>query len=471
MLPGFISVAAMGVVLVSLGLTVTLAEPVNMTINEDSPLISYEGTWTVGRDPSSIGGRHLVTNDPRATATFSFKGTALYALSPKWPYPVGAFILVDGVRILSLNLQDYTRNGSDNGVATVPADVVGRMEDLPDIDHEVQISVGRVRPQAFAIVDAFIITYDDSTPDDTLPTSSAANSSQQQTSTSPLEPSPSPSETADDEEIVLPPPGKPSLPPGIAAAIGAACSAVGILFILGLLWFTRRRKKAKRSTLDPVDLNPRDDFVADRSNQANPPNAPGGTMTSTDWSSAVSTPNYPGSPNFKGGYGYADTLRSQSSRDHLANTSMGSKGTMSTGGMVTLAPPGHYPDEEGRMTWFSEASSSQSQTALLPNPYGHPDHAQATMLGVPVTMPRHAVGPLALVGSPPPEYELVAGGGNPAAAQGSTAGGASSFPPEKSRSDSTSDLRPGAAAVTQGSSASAAEGANLSRSRTAPSRT
>ncbi|KAG2012913.1 hypothetical protein CC2G_009862 [Coprinopsis cinerea AmutBmut pab1-1] len=453
----------------SLGLPSTLARITNRTLENVFDGVTYVGNWTLATDARSSNGQHHVTNDPAAFARFYFEGTAIYVISPKWPYPVGTDVWVDDEHTLSLDLQDYTRVGSVDGVATVQASVIAGITGLEDTIHRVVIGVGDQRP--FAIVDAFLITFDDGTPDDTLPTSSAPNSSQQQTSTSPLEPSPSPSESADDEEIVLPPPGKPSLPPGIAAAIGAACSAVGILFILGLLWFTRRRKKAKRLTLDPVDLNPRDDFVADRSNQANPPNAPGGTMTSTDWSSAVSTPNYPGSPNFKGGYGYADTLRSQSSRDHLANTSMGSKGTMSTGGMVTLAPPGHYPDEEGRMTWFSEASSSQSQTALLPKPYGHPDHAQATMLGVPVTMPRHAVGPLALVGSPPPEYELVAGGGNPTAAQGSTAGGASSFPPEKSRNDSTSDLRPGVAAVTQGSSASAAEGASLSRSRTAPSRT
>jgi len=83
---------------------------------------------------------------------FIFSGTAIYFLSPLWPYQVSTVVSLDSSPPTVLSLVDPSRNSSVNGEETVPYHVVWSATDLPNTQHTLTMSFS----SGFAIVDGLM---------------------------------------------------------------------------------------------------------------------------------------------------------------------------------------------------------------------------------------------------------------------------------------------------------------------------
>ncbi|KAF5369686.1 hypothetical protein D9615_010162 [Tricholomella constricta] len=147
----------------------------NVTVDDSNPSIVYSpfDSWT--RTGGSETGGHMLTEDPIATATFTFEGVAFYYSSPLWPYAVTTLVSLDSGPAILLDLTDHdvpTQDGGD-GAATVDSRVIRGFTGLTNTQHTLVISVGEGQP--FAIVDALTYTVVD--PDDDITMSVSASSS------------------------------------------------------------------------------------------------------------------------------------------------------------------------------------------------------------------------------------------------------------------------------------------------------
>ena len=85
---------------------------------------------------------------------FFLPGTAIYLLSPLWPYKVNTAISLDSSAPSLVDLEDYSRPDTSQGSETVSSSVVWSATRLDNTLHIVQISVGAGQP--YGILDALM---------------------------------------------------------------------------------------------------------------------------------------------------------------------------------------------------------------------------------------------------------------------------------------------------------------------------
>lgn len=81
-------------------------------------------------------------------------GTAVYFMSPLWPYVVTTQIQLDSRAPEVIDLKDHTKPDVGEGPETVRSDVRWKAENLPNSTHTLRISVAQ--GQTFAVVDTIM---------------------------------------------------------------------------------------------------------------------------------------------------------------------------------------------------------------------------------------------------------------------------------------------------------------------------
>ncbi|KAG6868231.1 hypothetical protein C0993_005931 [Termitomyces sp. T159_Od127] len=150
----------------------------NVTVDDQDPAIIYrpKASWSPSANsPLDVRGAHMLTDNPAATATFHFKGVAVYFVSPLWPYHVTTAVSLDSGPVSLLDLVDQSRRETDGGPETVQSRVVWSSGELANTQHTLVISVGKGEP--YAIVDAIVYTVLDPGGDGDDNTSSSSISS------------------------------------------------------------------------------------------------------------------------------------------------------------------------------------------------------------------------------------------------------------------------------------------------------
>ena len=84
-------------------------------------------------------------------------GTAIYFLSPRWPYPVNGGITLDSQPIDLVDLVDYSQPDTGGGPETVPSSVVWKATELENVQHTLVVSVAQGQP--YAIVDGLMSVF------------------------------------------------------------------------------------------------------------------------------------------------------------------------------------------------------------------------------------------------------------------------------------------------------------------------
>ncbi|KAF8165990.1 hypothetical protein B0H34DRAFT_794302 [Crassisporium funariophilum] len=215
----------------------------NVTVDDNDPTIVYapDGSWSeTDFDLMNLGGRHMVTSDPAATATFVFTGVAIYFFSPLWPFRVTTAISLDGVAPTLIILTDDSVPPDDDGPETVPSHVVWSAQNLENIEHTLVMSVGP--GEDLAVVDTLMYSVLD--PDD--PTTSSI------TTLPPSTPTSDPSSTNTSAPPTTSQPTSTAAPvnassdaskKGLATALGIVVTVFGLLVLGAVYWWWRRRQR------------------------------------------------------------------------------------------------------------------------------------------------------------------------------------------------------------------------------------
>ncbi|KAG6814492.1 hypothetical protein H0H92_000017 [Tricholoma furcatifolium] len=220
----------------------------NVTVDDQDPSIVYNprSSWTLSANSSlDYGGAHMLTQDPTATATFTFTGVAVYFMSPLWPYVVNTAVSVDSGPSTLIDLQDHSRSNAGQGSETVQSAVVWGSGQLNNTQHTLVISVGA--GQSYAVVDALVYTVVD--PGDTTTTTTSASSASSISSTSSSgtqtisSTSSSHSITATGSTTTVKSAPAPQSHYILPITIGSVLGALALLLIVSGFWFLYRRRR------------------------------------------------------------------------------------------------------------------------------------------------------------------------------------------------------------------------------------
>ncbi|EAU82559.2 hypothetical protein CC1G_12139 [Coprinopsis cinerea okayama7 len=220
---------------------------VNVTIDDDSPRISYQppDAWFMSENSTlDHGYAHMLTQTPNSTATFNFTGVAIYFLSPLWPYHVTTALSLDSGPTILVDLIDRSRpETGGGGPETVQSHVVWAAEDLNNTQHTLVMSIGDQEP--FGIVDGLIYTILEEESEDSEggDGSTAVDPSSIQTST--LSSSSSISSFPTSGPIPTTP--DPSSVRRTHIVVGTVLGCLGLLIVALFIWFCARRRKRPRS--------------------------------------------------------------------------------------------------------------------------------------------------------------------------------------------------------------------------------
>ncbi|KAF8179237.1 hypothetical protein BJ912DRAFT_1023912 [Pholiota molesta] len=214
----------------------------NITIDDTNSSIAYApaGAWVVSSNSTlDFGGAHMLTQNPNATATFSFTGIATYFLSPKWPYTVNTQLSLDGAPPVLVDLVDHSRPNTIEGPETVQSAVVWSATGLNNTQHTLVVSVGAGQP--FGIVDGIIYTVNDTTTSTTssssAPLPTASTSTPKITNPAVAPPIPAQADSSSKQIHVLP------------VVLGSLFGLIGIaVVIFALIFACRRRRRPKSET-------------------------------------------------------------------------------------------------------------------------------------------------------------------------------------------------------------------------------
>ncbi|KAJ6526806.1 hypothetical protein B0H19DRAFT_1275641 [Mycena capillaripes] len=255
----------------------------NVTVDDTSSLISYDGEW----EPSSThlsgldyGGSHTLSSDSGASATFIFTGVAVYYLSPRWPYDVSTRLSLDGGKPVLVNLTDpYTSPSPPGGAESALSSVGWSATGLANTSHTLIATYGN-----FIIVDGFIYTVDNgSSP---ISSSSSASSSTSFSSSSTLSSSLSASATlaASSAGSSIIPTNPKALTIGLATAFGLAVFIAGAL--VAFAFYQRRRHVRARSARKQSMLDDWGSYMRGRGRYAPVATARAHTLETSDASSS-----------------------------------------------------------------------------------------------------------------------------------------------------------------------------------------
>ena len=81
-------------------------------------------------------------------------GTAVYILSPLWPYNVSSAISLDSAPPTLVDLVDHSKPDAGQGPESVASHVVWRATGLKNVQHTLIVSVGQGQP--FSVLDGLM---------------------------------------------------------------------------------------------------------------------------------------------------------------------------------------------------------------------------------------------------------------------------------------------------------------------------
>ncbi|KAJ6451817.1 hypothetical protein C8R47DRAFT_998319 [Mycena vitilis] len=116
----------------------------NVTLDDNDPSIIYSPGWNVSTESNSLdfGGFVHYSADSTATASLTFRGSAVFLMSPLWSSSTGAQVVLDGQVPLVVDLQDHgVAAGVGLGQATIASQAVWSATELVDSEHIVVISM------------------------------------------------------------------------------------------------------------------------------------------------------------------------------------------------------------------------------------------------------------------------------------------------------------------------------------------
>ncbi|KAF8801568.1 hypothetical protein BYT27DRAFT_7341887 [Phlegmacium glaucopus] len=229
----------------------------NISIDDQDPLFVYTGTWQ--RLPDDVGmdqmGGHMLAESPDAFATITYTFASVYFLSPLWPYKVTTEYGIDGSEPIKIDLQDYSRNSSNNGVATVASNVVGQWLSTVNKQHTIRISVPP--GDKYAVVDMFtFVVLDPSNISSTTSSTSTTSSSTQVTSSTGTTSLQAVVSSTSSSSSSLSPSSSSSGSPGtsksnqvrnLVIAMAVLGTSVALIIILLLWWFYIHRKNKNKT--------------------------------------------------------------------------------------------------------------------------------------------------------------------------------------------------------------------------------
>lgn len=178
----------------------------------------------------------MVTDDPTATATFTFTGTGIAFSSPLWADSITAAVALDGGAPETIDLSDPTQIVQDGGPSTQSSTVRWQRLDLPNSQHTLVVSVPV--GGTYAVVD-MLIYYTDDTTTTSSSSSSSSSTSSDETSTSTTTTRRTGATNAANAAATS------SNNKGMAIALGVVLGVAGLLALLGLIYWLRRRAQRR----------------------------------------------------------------------------------------------------------------------------------------------------------------------------------------------------------------------------------
>ncbi|KAF7343526.1 hypothetical protein MSAN_01973100 [Mycena sanguinolenta] len=116
----------------------------NVTLDDNDPSINYSDGWNVSttNNPLDFGGTLHFSVNSTASASVTFRGVAVYLLSPGWSSSVGAQVILDGQGPFVIDFEDYGV-GKEPGLGreTLRSQIVWGATELSDTDHTMTISM------------------------------------------------------------------------------------------------------------------------------------------------------------------------------------------------------------------------------------------------------------------------------------------------------------------------------------------
>ncbi|TRM65163.1 hypothetical protein BD626DRAFT_214489 [Schizophyllum amplum] len=225
----------------------------NVTLDDNSADIQYSGDWTTSAESElDYGGTHQLTEDASATAKLTFTGTAVYLMSPKWPYTVNTAVSVDGGGVTLVDLVDHNTPSQGGGSETLQSAVVWADTGLDNGEHTLTISVGG--GQQFAIVDAIVYTVHEEETTSSASSSSTESSSHTSTQTSQTSTQTTSSESQTATSASSASGDGKSNAGTIAAAVTVA--VVGMLAVALTFFCLNRRKKKQQAAQQQLQHAP-----------------------------------------------------------------------------------------------------------------------------------------------------------------------------------------------------------------------
>ncbi|KAK7032528.1 hypothetical protein VNI00_012925 [Paramarasmius palmivorus] len=131
----------------------------NITLDDTDSSIQYSAGWSVPPTTSNLnfGGTHHSTEyQQNGSVVFDFTGTAIYILSPLWPYRVGGLVSIDGSSSAGVDMQDYGTEAA-GGEETVNSSIIWGVTGLANTSHSLRIWTDTARWD-FLALDGIIYT-------------------------------------------------------------------------------------------------------------------------------------------------------------------------------------------------------------------------------------------------------------------------------------------------------------------------
>ncbi|KAJ2931064.1 hypothetical protein H1R20_g6055, partial [Candolleomyces eurysporus] len=211
-------------------------------VDDDSPEIQYNppASWTQYDVASDLdaGGFHTYTGETAATATFSFIGTGIAFMAPRWQDSIGVRLTLDGGVPQDIDLTDGTGEVAAGGPATVASAIVWQELDLPNEQHILVISVppGMVT----AVVDMLIYYVPETTTTSTTSATSTTETTRTPTTTTGTEVAVSTSDIPVSQGTKM----------GLSIALSVVCSVFGLLALtVGFFCWRRRQRRLREQAL------------------------------------------------------------------------------------------------------------------------------------------------------------------------------------------------------------------------------
>ncbi|KAF8164647.1 hypothetical protein K438DRAFT_1730904 [Mycena galopus ATCC 62051] len=214
----------------------------NVTIDDTDTMIQYNGLWTPDSQLKSsldYGGAHTISTDPTANAIFTFTGTAVYYLAPRWSYAIFTDVSLDGAQPETVNLTDPNATPTQpGGSESAEYSVAWWKDNLANTTHKVVVTMTPGQQQTpIIIVDGFIYTVNNR---------SSATSSRMPSPSS--KPSPSHESSSSPSSTTI-----PSTSDKLAIEIGVGAGAVVLIAAIGItFFFYRRRRQQKKGRVSNV---------------------------------------------------------------------------------------------------------------------------------------------------------------------------------------------------------------------------